>query len=610
MTAPGRVSWWTLGAVAGLAAAVVATFAAVRHGGFVGIDDGNNIFLNPQMGGLSWERVIWAFGDLGTARRYMPLGWLGFSTVISGQGLEPAGFHLASLGWHGLATLALFAATRNILRLRSGPEDSLWTTGLAFLVAAAWALHPMRTEAVAWASGLLYTQASAFAFAALWLWTLRWTCAARSGCCAVGSVLALAASLLTYPIALGLPVVCWLLDLVSSRSGLVTNRTGSWRVRFGVSPGLVALGTVAGAVLGATLIARRENSAMFAATAALDSFGVRERGLQALYVWGRYLVELVWPAQLSPVYTELYALRPFAPAVLSTILLSLALIGLSGWLAWRRIAFPLPLLAYSVMALPFLGLLEHPWIAHDRYAMLLHPVWLVAGAWGLVRLKTARSRAWVAGAAAGLVAAGAMQAHALIGVWAGQPSLLARLQQTLPRDAWAGYYLGNVPGSVLFLEGRFAEIGPVLDRAEAAAPGWSAAPARAEFAGLIRQHEEFLRQNWPGRALPPLAVLHYLHGQAAGSRQDWVAARAHYRAAQAAAGGFAEAKREEAWCELELHDPSAAATAMEQAVVLAGSPSAGPRETEFWRVLAAVHRARGDAARADQIDARAKQRQP
>jgi hypothetical protein len=49
---------------------------------------------------------------------------------------------------------------------------------------------------------------------------------------------------------------------------------------------------------------------------------------------------------------------------------------------------------------------------------------------------------------------------------------------------------------------------------------------------------------------------------------------------------------------------------MEQAVVLAGSPSAGPRETEFWRVLAAVHRARGDAARADQIDARAKQRQP
>ena len=109
-----------------------------------------------------------------------------------------------------------------------------------------------------------------------------------------------------------------------------------------------------------------------------------------------------------------------------------------------------------------------------------------------------------------------------------------------------------MPGSVLFLEGRFADIGPLLDRAEADSPGWSAGPVRAEFDGLIRQHREFLRQNWPGREVAPLAVLHYLHGTAAESRHDWVTARAHFEAALRVTADFAEARREAARCGMEL----------------------------------------------------------
>ena len=603
-----KTDWGSTLAVVGLLAAVGGTFAPVLGGRFVGLDDGNNIFLNPQMGALSWERICWAFGDLGTARRYMPLGWLGFSAVFTWQGLEPAGYHLASLAWHMLAAVALFLATRNILRLGAGIDG--WRTWLAVLATAAWAVHPLRTEAVAWASGLLYTQATAFASVALWLWTLRWTAPQRAGWLSLGSCAALAASLFTYPIALGLPGVCWLLDLAAAKN--IPGATPSRPVlpRYGLSRGLGGLGLVAGLVFAAPLLARREGSANFAATAAWSDFGLGERGVQALYVWGRYLIQLVCPWGLSPVYTELYSFHPLERRVLLTAILSGCLLAGAAWLVWRRRRLsPGPLAGYSIMVLPFLGLLEHPWIAHDRYAMLLHPVWFVAGACWLARMKAEKPRLVVSVILSCLVLWGAVRARALTGVWRDQESMHARLRQMLPANAWAGYYLGNVPASVLFLEGRFAEIGPQLDQAEVGAPGWSAGPVRTEFASLIRQHEEFMRQNWPGRRLAPEAVLHYLHGKSAQTRQDWLTARAHFRATRWTASDFGEAWQEEAWCELQLHDPVAASAAMERTISLRPSLVADPREREFWTLLAAIYTARGETRLATEINARAKQRQ-
>ena len=74
---------WSWLAITGLIAVVGLTFWRVLEGEFIGLDDGNNIFLNQQLGGLNWSRLTWAFGDFGSARRYMPLGWLGFSAVFS-----------------------------------------------------------------------------------------------------------------------------------------------------------------------------------------------------------------------------------------------------------------------------------------------------------------------------------------------------------------------------------------------------------------------------------------------------------------------------------------------------------------------------------------------
>ncbi|MDI1249730.1 MAG: hypothetical protein PSV13_12770 [Lacunisphaera sp.] len=588
---------WMLLIAGGLVLAVGLVYFPVLGCGFVGLDDGNNIFLNPDMGGLSWERLSNFMGNFHSARRSMPVGWLGFSVVFTWQGLEPAGYHAASLAWHALATVGLFLASHNILRLRSEPASGAGYRALvaAGLVAALWALHPLRTEVVAWASGLLYSQAAALAFLAVWLWTLRWSAASRSGWYAGGAALALTLSLLTYPLALGVPVVCWLLDrLHGHERGTLADPRATRAGRLSISWGVVVLCGVAMAVLLTTLVSRQAAAINFAAMPSLGNFSWFERGIQALYVWGYDLVVFVLPTDLAPVYTTLYQLSPAAPRVyvmagaglvglLAVIVLARHHPGLAGWA-----------LAYSALALPVLGLTEHPWITHDRYTGLLHPV-LAVGAFHWLRNRNwARHFYPIAGLVMVVILAAACQARSLIGIWADPWSHLARLEQTLPRDAWAGYYLGNVSAGVLFLDGRFERIDPALDRAESLAPGWSAAPVRAEFAGLIRQHREFTQKGWPDHELAPLAVLHYLHGKSFQERKDWFTARAHFQAAVRASAGFAEAGLEEAWCALELNQPLAARQRLEQVIASPGSLAFGAREQSFWRLLAAVHRARGE----------------
>jgi len=540
---------WTVVSLVALLAAIGLTFGPAVDAGFISLDDGNNIFLHPQLGALTWDRVLWTWSDFTAARRYMPLGWLGLSAVITVQGYQPAGFHLAGLIWHAIAALALLGASRNILRWFAKPADKGWANVLALVSATSWALHPLRVEVTAWASGLIYAQASALAFVALWLWTLRWSSPHRANGLAAGSLIAFLGSLLTYPIALGMPVACWVLDrsMDARRSATppphrpsVHPTSGTW---------LVMLGAGSVLTLAANLVARMQKPTEFAALAGWSDFGITDRLFQALYVWGRYIRQWIWPAELSPIYTDLFNLSAPAPAVIATTGAAAVLLVATIASARRHPLVLGTLVAYSALALPFLGLLEHPWIAHDRYATLITPALGIAVTVGLLRLTSPVRRAAVAAVTGGLIVAGAIYARTLVAHWRDEHSFNARLQATLPRDAAAGYYLGYLPASAHFLAGRFEAIQPTLIQAELNAPGWSAAPSTDEFRRLVQHHEEFVAQNWPGAAVPPLAVLHFLHGLAAVDRADLRTARFHLQAALAVAPDFSPAARALARCE-------------------------------------------------------------
>ncbi len=126
-----------------LAVSTLLVFWQVRNFDFVNYDDNEYVYENPHVvNGLTFDNIIWAF-TTGDAANWHPLTW--FSLMLDCQlslpgGPNPGWMHLVNLLLHLVNTLLLFA----VLKRMTG---SLWPSAF---VAAAFALHPMHVESVAW----------------------------------------------------------------------------------------------------------------------------------------------------------------------------------------------------------------------------------------------------------------------------------------------------------------------------------------------------------------------------------------------------------------------------------------------------------------------------
>jgi tetratricopeptide (TPR) repeat protein len=122
-------------------------FWQVYNFGFINYDDNDYVSENPHvLNGLTWDGVIWAF-TTNCSANWHPLTWLSlmidcqlFRAASLPGGANPGWMHLMNLLLHLTNTLLLFA----LLRKMTG---SLWSSAF---VAAAFAIHPMHVESVAW----------------------------------------------------------------------------------------------------------------------------------------------------------------------------------------------------------------------------------------------------------------------------------------------------------------------------------------------------------------------------------------------------------------------------------------------------------------------------
>ncbi len=130
----------------GLVIATVVVYLPVRHYDFVDFDDNSFVTENPNIrDGLTWRSVRWAFtaGLIHTDRNadyWRPLSMLSHAVDIEWFGLRPAGHHLMSVAIHAAAAVALFLVLQSM-------TNAFWRCAL---VAALFALHPLRVESVAW----------------------------------------------------------------------------------------------------------------------------------------------------------------------------------------------------------------------------------------------------------------------------------------------------------------------------------------------------------------------------------------------------------------------------------------------------------------------------
>jgi protein O-mannosyl-transferase len=354
------------------------------------MDDDTNILFNPHLGQLDGARLWWMFTDMRYVARYMPLGWLSFNFVATWDELSPVACHVASVVFHALNSVLVFFCLRRLIgRFVAGtsPSDAAVAAGVGALL---WALHPLRMEAVAWCSGLIYVEGGFFALLSVYA-RLR-ELEARTGGggrprfwfgVALGSF---ALSLLVYPVALFLPGILLLLDYAWLRK--------ENRPLFGVAGReLGCLIVLSGAALWATIHARHIILiANGLPPPSLAEFGLVPRAFQAGYVWASYLWRTIWPIGLTPGVEALFEIRPGDARIWAPFPVLIAI----TWLAWRgrRVApyAGVCWAGYLLWMVPVLGLTEYPHVAADRYSYLVSVLFSVALVFCLLQIRSASAR--------------------------------------------------------------------------------------------------------------------------------------------------------------------------------------------------------------------------
>jgi hypothetical protein len=183
-----------------LMALTAATFWPVLNCQFVSFDDPRYILNNPDLRqGLSPGGIGWAFTTNYFAN-WHPLTWLSYLADYQFYGIQPRGYHAGNLALHVANVVVLFL----VLARLTGDAAR------AALVAALFAVHPLRVESVAWISERKDVLSALFGLAAIGAY-VGWVRAPSPLRYALVLVL-FALSLMAKPMLVTLPCVLLLLD--------------------------------------------------------------------------------------------------------------------------------------------------------------------------------------------------------------------------------------------------------------------------------------------------------------------------------------------------------------------------------------------------------------
>ena len=398
---------WVLNARAipfALAAVTFLVFSPTLLNGFVYWDDNANLFENASYRGLGWKQIRWMFAST-LMGHYIPVTWLTFGLDYTLWGMNPFGYHLTNSLIHA-ANAALFylVALRLLAKATSLTGPALRVAGV--IAAFFFALHPLRTESVAWATERRDVLSGLFFLLTVLMYLKAEEAQGRPRHRLLGASLAFyALALLSKSIVMTLPLVLVLLDFYPL--GRLQWRWGVWRERAARAVLKEKLPYLALGLVGATTSYWAVASSHFLTS--MERYGWPARIAMAAYSLWFYVEKTFLPAGLSPLYELPAVVNPLEPRFL---LPGLCVLAISAGLVALRRRWPAGLAVwvyYGIILGPVSGIVHAGFqLAHDRYSYLSCLGWaLVVGAavGGIARAAaTGVVRPWLARALAAVAA--------------------------------------------------------------------------------------------------------------------------------------------------------------------------------------------------------------
>lgn len=360
------------GAAAALWLLTALVFLPAAQNGFVNWDDKHNFLDNTDYRGTPAQQRRWVLTSL-DAGFYVPLTRLAQVANYRLWALEPSGWHLDSVLLHA-CNAALFLPLAFMLLSRAGAPGTRAGPAAVF-AALLFALHPLRAEPVAWASGQ-HDLICLFFYLLTVMFYLRLREAAtarRRTVLYFASGLSFALALLAKPTGMLLPAVLVLLDLGLYGASALKER---WYAALRGKLHLVLLVIPAAAV---TLLSHNKAQSVYS----FERYDALNRLTQAVYGSVFYLKKTLLPLDLSPLYQINTLPLPWDPPY-RLYAAAFLLITALGILQARR-GRPWPLLAwcaYLLLLAPVSGLAQSGYqIAADRYSYFaMLPLTLLAAA--------------------------------------------------------------------------------------------------------------------------------------------------------------------------------------------------------------------------------------
>ena len=362
-----------------LSLATFIAFEQVRNNKFV-YDDAPYVTENRHItGGITRQSVLWALTSP-HFHMWHPLTSLSHMLDCQLFGLNPSWHHLSSLLFHIASTLLLFG----ILKRMTG---AIWLSGF---VAAAFALHPLNVESVAWVAERKNVLSGLF-----WMLTIaayiRY--AERPGVSRfLLIVLGYGLSTMTKPMVVTLPFVLLLLDYwplgrlqwASQSRRKDSSGSKSMKVRFKQSPAWrllaekIPLFTLSAVLSVITFVAQQRGGVV----SGLENVPLKFRVANAFISYMTYIKKMIWPSRLAVFYPHPSDTLSMWQAAVAALLL-LAVSAWVIWLARKRGYITVGWLWYLGTLVPVIGLVQVGSQAMaDRYTYLPFIGLFIIIAWG------------------------------------------------------------------------------------------------------------------------------------------------------------------------------------------------------------------------------------